>query len=84
MQYSLGIDIGSTTVKTVLMGDGKILYEKYERHMSRVRAKALELLEEMKPHLEGKQFTVNDPKCTAFIHFRIHFLLLNRSLDLKL
>ena len=58
MQYSLGIDIGSTTVKTVLMGDGKILYEKYERHMSRVRAKALELLEEMKPHLEGKQFTV--------------------------
>ncbi|MBQ9782925.1 MAG: 2-hydroxyglutaryl-CoA dehydratase, partial [Clostridia bacterium] len=58
MQYSLGIDIGSTTVKTVLMGDGQILYEKYERHMSQVRAKALAMLEEMRPTLEGKPFTV--------------------------
>ncbi len=58
MQYSLGIDIGSTTVKTVLMGDGQVLYEKYERHMSRVRAKALEMLEEMRPLLEDKSFTV--------------------------
>ena len=58
MQYTLGIDIGSTTVKTVLMGDGRILYEKYERHMSQVRAKALAMLEEMRPTLEGKPFTV--------------------------
>ncbi len=58
MQYSLGIDIGSTTVKTVLMEGDRIIYEKYERHMSRVRAKALELLEEMKPHLMGKRFAV--------------------------
>ncbi len=58
MQYSLGIDIGSTTVKTVLVGDETVIYEKYERHMSQVRAKALEMLEEMRPHLEGKQFSV--------------------------
>ena len=58
MNYSLGIDIGSTTVKTVLTEDGTVIYEKYERHMSRVRAKALEMLEEMRPHLEGKQFSV--------------------------
>ena len=58
MMYSLGIDIGSTTVKTVLMADGQVIYEKYERHMSRVRAKALEMLEEMRPKLEGKRFSV--------------------------
>ena len=58
MQYSLGIDVGSTTVKTVLLGDGAILYEKYERHMSRVRQKALEMLEEMRPQLEGRKFSV--------------------------
>lgn len=58
MQYSLGIDIGSTTVKTVLTEDGRVVYEKYERHMSQVRAKTLAMLEEMRPHLEGKSFTV--------------------------
>ena len=58
MKYSLGIDIGSTTVKTVLFENGKIIYERYERHMSQVRAKALEMLEDLKPHLEGKSFTI--------------------------
>ena len=58
MNLTLGIDIGSTTVKTVLLENERVLYEKYERHMSRVRAKALEMLEEMNPYLEGKQFSV--------------------------
>ncbi len=58
MQYSLGIDIGSTTVKTVLTKDGSVVYEKYERHMSQVRAKALEMLEEIRPMLAGERFTV--------------------------
>ncbi|MBQ9086411.1 MAG: 2-hydroxyacyl-CoA dehydratase [Clostridia bacterium] len=58
MKLSLGIDIGSTTVKTVLLEDGCVRYEKYERHLSRVRAKALEMLEEMSPFLEGKEFSV--------------------------
>ena len=58
MQYSLGIDIGSTTVKTVLTKDGSVVYEKYERHMSQVRAKALEMLEELRPMLMGEHFTV--------------------------
>lgn len=57
-KYSLGIDIGSTTVKTVLREDETVVYEKYERHMSRVRLKTLEMLEEMRPILEGKRFTV--------------------------
>ena len=58
MQYSLGIDVGSTTVKTVLFEDGKMVYGRYERHMSRVREKALEMLEGVRPMLEGKSFTV--------------------------
>ncbi|MBR2354549.1 MAG: 2-hydroxyacyl-CoA dehydratase [Clostridia bacterium] len=58
MLYSLGIDIGSTTVKTVLTEDGRVIYEKYERHMSQVRGKALEMLTELSPLLEGRRFTV--------------------------
>ncbi|MBQ9112263.1 MAG: 2-hydroxyacyl-CoA dehydratase [Clostridia bacterium] len=54
--YSLGIDIGSTTVKTVLREDGNVIYEKYQRHMAQVRQKTLEMLEEMRPLLEGKRF----------------------------
>ena len=56
--YSLGIDIGSTTVKTVLFEDERVIYEKYERHMSQVRAKTLEMLCELRPFLENKSFAV--------------------------
>lgn len=41
---SLGIDVGSTTVKVVLLEGDKILYREYQRHMSQVRQKTLELL----------------------------------------
>ncbi len=51
MAYLLGIDIGSTTVKTVLLSDGKTVYEKYERHFARVREKAEEMLLEIAPLL---------------------------------
>ena len=56
--YSLGIDIGSTTVKTVLRENELVIYEKYERHMAQVRRKTLSMLEEMRPLLEGKRFCV--------------------------
>ncbi len=46
MNYSLGIDVGSTTAKAVLIdADGKILYETYERHFSKVLEKCRELFE---------------------------------------
>ena len=35
--YSLGIDVGSTTVKTVILDGDDIIYNKYERHFSKVR-----------------------------------------------
>ncbi len=44
MSFSVGIDIGSTTIKYVLLKDGKIIDENYERHFSRVREKTSEVL----------------------------------------
>lgn len=44
----LGIDIGSTTAKVVLQQDGNILYQSYERHLSQVRTKTLEILGRLK------------------------------------
>ncbi|MGN0612534.1 MAG: acyl-CoA dehydratase activase [Porcipelethomonas sp.] len=36
--YSLGIDVGSTTVKTVIIDENKqIIYSEYQRHFSKVR-----------------------------------------------
>jgi predicted CoA-substrate-specific enzyme activase len=55
---ALGIDIGSTTVKLALVGSEGIIYQKYERHFSQVRDKALELIREIKPLLEESDFTV--------------------------
>ena len=44
----LGIDVGSTTVKLVLLDDDdKIIYSKYERHMSNVFETVVSLLKEM-------------------------------------
>ena len=40
----LGIDVGSTTVKLILLDKfDKIVYEKYERHMSNVFEKVQEI-----------------------------------------
>ncbi len=47
MRYSVGIDIGSTTTKIVVLDNGKRIYEKYERHMARVREKTAEMLGEL-------------------------------------
>ena len=44
----LGIDVGSTTVKLVLLDEeGHILYSRYERHMSNVFSKVKELLADL-------------------------------------
>lgn len=46
--YSLGIDVGSTTVKTVILGESdKILYSEYQRHFSKVRETVAEQLEKI-------------------------------------
>ncbi len=42
--YTLGLDIGSTTAKAVLMDGNNILYQTYQRHFSKVREKALQII----------------------------------------
>lgn len=45
MSHRLGIDVGSTTVKLVILDDNnEIVYQKYERHMSNVFEKVREVL----------------------------------------
>ena len=53
---SLGIDIGSTTAKVVLMDGETTLFEKYERHFSQVRQKTLEILQEVQPLIGNRRF----------------------------
>jgi len=54
---TLGIDIGSTTAKIVVVEDGTPIFEKYQRHFSQVRQKTLELLSEAAPYVKGRSFT---------------------------
>ncbi len=45
MAYKVGIDVGSTTVKVVVLSEkDELLYRSYERHFSKVREKTCELL----------------------------------------
>ena len=55
MNFRIGIDIGSTTVKTVVLSDtGELLYHSYERHFSKVREKAAEQLRQASALLSGQ------------------------------
>jgi len=56
--YVLGIDIGSTTAKLVLMDGDNIVYQKYHRHFSRVRSATLELLREMREKIDIESLAV--------------------------
>ena len=54
---SVGIDIGSTTAKLVIIKDGEIVHKRYERHFSQVRQKTLELLRDAEQFLRGESFS---------------------------
>ena len=56
-RLSIGIDIGSTTAKIVVVEAGQIIYENYQRHFSQVRQKTLELLEGAAPRVGKRPFT---------------------------
>ena len=57
-RLTLGVDIGSTTAKVVLIDNGEVIYEKYERHLSQVRQKTLEMIQAIEPMLTGREFAV--------------------------
>ena len=54
----VGVDIGSTTAKLVIRDGEEIIYKKYERHYSQVRAKTLQMLEDAKEYLEGCEIKI--------------------------
>ena len=58
-RLTLGIDIGSTTAKVVLIDDGNVIYEKYSRHFSQVRQKTIEMVQEIEPLLRSRTFRVS-------------------------
>jgi predicted CoA-substrate-specific enzyme activase len=49
LKYMIGLDVGSTTVKAVVIntGDGKIAWQDYQRHETKQPEKVLEFLERM-------------------------------------
>ena len=56
MSLKIGIDMGSTTVKVVVLDEqDNLLFRSYERHLSMVREKTCELLRRAQPILEGQQ-----------------------------
>lgn len=48
MKYKMGIDIGSTTIKIVLLEDEKIVYSEYRRHHSDISGVLNSLFDEVK------------------------------------
>ena len=59
MQYKVGIDIGSTTIKVVVINEsGELVFSCYRRHMSRIAEKLSEVLQELALLLNGKQIKV--------------------------
>ncbi|SEU29003.1 CoA-substrate-specific enzyme activase, putative [Paenibacillus sp. NFR01] len=51
----IGLDIGSTTAKLVVMEQGTILYEDYARHYSDVKRAALSLLTDVQQRFPGRE-----------------------------
>ena len=55
MSLRIGIDIGSTTVKVVVLDEqNKLLFRSYERHYSKARERACETLHSIQDKLAGK------------------------------
>ncbi|MGM9937804.1 MAG: acyl-CoA dehydratase activase-related protein, partial [Candidatus Ornithomonoglobus sp.] len=55
----MGIDVGSTTVKVVVLDDNnKILYSEYRRHYSDIKSTVLGLFDEVRDTVKDQGFTV--------------------------
>ena len=56
MSYRIGIDIGSTTVKVVVLDENNnLLFRSYERHFSKVRERTCETLRTIADQYSGQQ-----------------------------
>lgn len=57
--YHVGIDIGSTTIKVVILNhDGELIYKKYERHYADIRNKLYNILYNAYGVLKNTPFTI--------------------------
>lgn len=57
--YRVGIDIGSTTIKVVVLDEsGKIVFSKYERHLSEIIDKTRQMLEEILPVVGEEEISI--------------------------
>ena len=61
--FHMGIDIGSTTVKVVILNSNKeLIYRRYERHYADIKKKLVQILEDSSNHI-----TLNDARLTVMI-----------------
>lgn len=57
--FNIGLDVGSTTVKVVVLDDNKnIVYKKYLRHFSNIRNTVVMMLEDAKTIMQGHLLTL--------------------------
>ena len=55
-ELKLGLDIGSTTIKCVVLDDeNKLIYSTYERHYSQITEKIAELLSRVRREIDGAE-----------------------------
>ncbi|MCL2357193.1 MAG: acyl-CoA dehydratase activase [Defluviitaleaceae bacterium] len=60
MSYSIGIDVGSTTLKTVVLNaEGDIIEKSYQRHLSRVREVTAEHVRSLQKILDGQMLKIS-------------------------
>lgn len=59
MTYKLGIDVGSTTLKAIVLNDqDDIIYKSYERHKSKVREMSVAKIREVQSILDGQDIAI--------------------------
>src|SRR5690554_2405803 len=57
--FHVGIDIGSTTIKVVILNcNEKLIYSKYERHYSDIKQKLHEIIQDTESILKGSLLTI--------------------------
>jgi len=55
----IGLDVGSTTIKAVVLDDNeKLVYSRYERHFSRIAQKSVELISDIKNKFQNCAFSL--------------------------
>ena len=52
----MGIDVGSTTIKAVVIKDDGVVFCDYFRHMSQVREKLVHLLNEISEYVDDEVY----------------------------